>query len=90
MSAIAEWLTVDPEQVTKALRDAQKKLEMAASELVLDFSGVQRIDPGAIRELEILAGLADRKNIKLGLHGVNVAIYKVLKLVRLEPRLSFS
>jgi anti-anti-sigma regulatory factor len=71
------------------LRHAQEKLQVASGELVLDFSGVQRIEPGAIRELEALAEMADRKKMKLGLRGVNVAIYKVLKLVRLAPRFSF-
>ena len=89
MPTIAEWLTIDKEQVIEGLRQAQEKLEMASGELVLDFSGVQRIEPGAIRELEALAGIADRRKVKLGLSGVNVAVYKVLKLVRLAPRFSF-
>ena len=89
MPTIAEWLTIDGEQVLDGLRHAREKMETCSGELVLDFSAIQRLQPGAIRELEALVAIADRKKAKLCLRGVNVAIYKVLKLVRLAPRLSF-
>jgi anti-anti-sigma regulatory factor len=57
--------------------------------VVLDFSSVRRIDPNALRAMEKLAGLADGKAVKVVLRGVNVDIYKVLKLVKLTSRFSF-
>ena len=50
---------------------------------------MRRIDPSAVREMEKLAGVADDKAVKVGLRGVNIDIYKVLKLVKLAPRFSF-
>ena len=62
---------------------------MPQGEVVLDFSSVRRIDPSALRAMEKLAGIADDKAVKVVLRGVNVDIYKVLKLVKLTPRFSF-
>jgi hypothetical protein len=39
--------------------------------------------------MEKLAGVADDKAVKVVLRGVNVDVYKVLKLVNLTPRFSF-
>jgi len=39
--------------------------------------------------MESLAGRADEKAVKVVLRGVNVDIYKVLKLMKLAPRFSF-
>jgi anti-anti-sigma regulatory factor len=50
---------------------------------------VRRIDAAALGALQKLAALADQKAVKVVLSGVNVDIYKVLKLMRLEPRFSF-
>jgi len=82
-------LKIDPERVADCLQELCAKLDSAKGETVLDFSSVQRIDAKAIRALEELARLADAKAVKIGLRGVNVEIYKVLKLVKLAPRFSF-
>lgn len=89
MATIAVLLKVDAEHVVDALQDAREKLEGAGGEVVLDFSSVERIDPGALKALQELAGLADEKAVKLVLRGVTVDVYKVLKLVKLAPRFSF-
>ena len=89
MPMTAEPFKVDPERVADCLRDAHAKLDSAKAEAILDFSSVQWIDAKAIRAMEELAGLADAKAVKIGLRGVNVEIYKVLKLVKLAPRFSF-
>ena len=39
--------------------------------------------------MEELARLADEKAVKIVLRGVNVDVYKVLKLVKLSPRFNF-
>jgi anti-anti-sigma regulatory factor len=89
MPMTAEVLKIDAERVAGCLHEACVKLEVVGGETVLDFSSVQRIDPKAIGAMEELANLADAKAVKIGLRGVNVEIYKVLKLVKLASRFSF-
>ncbi len=89
MPTIAVLHKVDGERLVQALHEAGEKVETSNGELVLDFSGVQRIDPSAIAALEELAALAEKKQVKLTLRGVNVDVYKVLKLVKLAPRFTF-
>jgi anti-anti-sigma regulatory factor len=72
------------------LQGALERLESAESELVLDFSSVQRIEPNALRTMEELAGRAEGKKIRIVLSGVNVEIYRVLKLVKLTSRFAFG
>ena len=81
---------IDADRVEDCLLEACAKVDQAKGETVLDFSSVRRVDAKAIRAMEELAGLADAKAIKIGLRGVNVEIYKVLKLVKLAPRFCFS
>jgi anti-anti-sigma regulatory factor len=76
--------------LNETLEQAFRNLDGAARELVLDFSSVRRIDAGGIGSLEKLAAAADAKSVKVALQGVDVNIYKVLKLVKLTPRFSFS
>ena len=54
--------------------------------MFLDFSAVRRMNPAALRAIEDFAGAADEKSVKVTLRGVNVDIYKVLKLARLSSR----
>jgi len=89
MTMIGSWLEIDGEHMVQALQDAGEKLNSADGEVVLDFSSVRRIEPSALRTLEKLAGTADDKAVKVVLRGVNVDVYKVLKLVKLTPRFSF-
>ena len=89
MATIAEWLKIDGEQVRNSLQAAREKLDHAEGELVLDFSSVSRIDTQALTALGKLVVQADEKTIKLVLRGVNVDIYKVLKLARLSHRVTF-
>jgi anti-anti-sigma regulatory factor len=89
MTINAEWLEIDGERVLQGLQAARETLDTAQSDVVLNFSAVRRIDPNALRAMEKLAGLADGKAVKVVLRGVNVEIYKVLKLMRLTSRFSF-
>lgn len=89
MAMIAVFLKIDAEHVVDCLREARENLARAEGEAILDFSFVQRIDSEAIAAMEELALVADNKAIKIGLRGVNVDIYKVLKLARLAPRFCF-
>jgi len=81
---------IDGERVTQALQSVREKLDSGSGELILDFSAVHRIAPGALRALEVLARVADENSFKIALRGVNVEIYKVLKLAQLAGRFSFA
>ena len=89
MSLMAVWLKVDEERVVQALQEAGEKLDIAEGEVMLDFSSVLRIDVSGLMALEQFVGRADDKGVKVALRGVNVSVYKVLKLVKLTSRLSF-
>ena len=89
MAMISVLLKIDEERVVDALREAADKLDSSDGEVVLDFSSVRKIAPSAIQALENLASVADNKSVKVVLRGVNVDVYKVLKLVKLAPRFSF-
>jgi anti-anti-sigma regulatory factor len=89
MAMIAVFLNIDAERIVPALREAGGNLDSAQGETVLDLSSVRRIDSGGLRALEEFARVADEKAVKVVLRGVNVDVYKVLKLVRLTQRFSF-
>lgn len=89
MAMIAEWLTMDEERVVSALQEARRTLDNAEGEIVLDFSWVRRVHPSAIRAMQDLADTADANAAKVALRGVNVDVYKALKLVKLASRFSF-
>jgi anti-anti-sigma regulatory factor len=89
MAMIAVWLKIDEERVVQALQEAGEKLDGVEGEVVLDFSSVRRIDASAVRAMEGFADTADDKAVKVALRGVNVGVYKVLKLVKLASRFSF-
>jgi anti-anti-sigma regulatory factor len=86
---IAAWLKIDGERIVQGLREALEKLDHNEGEVVLDFTSVHRVDPDALREMDALATRADEKTVKIGLRGVNIDVYKVLKLMKLAPRFSF-
>lgn len=71
-------------KTVEIVAQAMGKLDAAKGEVVLDFSAVSRIDASELRALENLAHAAEAKSVKLSVCGVNVDIYKVLKLVRIE------
>jgi anti-anti-sigma regulatory factor len=89
MTTSAEVQKVNAEDVAQALKDIGEKLTGSESEMVLDFSSIWRIDTAGLRAFEDLAAVADGKTVKIALRGVNVDVYKVLKLARLTTRFSF-
>ena len=86
---IAMFLNIDETRVIPALREAGEKLDGTEGEAVLDFSSIRRIDSGGVRALEDLIRLADEKSVRVVLRGVNIDVYKVLKLMKLTRRFSF-
>ena len=89
MTTNVEWLEIEGERVVQTLQKDPETLDGAQGDVVLDFSSVRRINPSGLRVMEKLAGIADDKAVKVVLRGVNVDIYKVLKLVKLTSRFSF-
>ena len=71
------------------IQDAVEKVNRGEQQVMVDFSGVARIDGNAVRALEDLADLTDGKSIKVMLRAVNVDIYRVLKQLKLAERFSF-
>jgi len=89
MATIAVWLKIDEERIVQALQEAGEKLDSVEGEVALDFSSVRRIDSSALRALEEFAGIADDKSVNVVLRGVDVGVYRVLKLTKLASRFSF-
>ena len=71
------------------IEEAIGRLESGA-EVILDFSPVMRIDAAELRMMERLAETAEAKGAKVVLAGVNVDVYRALKLARLAARFRFA
>lgn len=89
MSMIHVGFKIDEERIDQALQEAGEKLDSAESEVVVDFSSVRRIDVRALQAVEKFADITEEKGVKAVLRGVNVGVYKVLKLMKLGSRFSF-
>ena len=89
MTTTAEVQKVNGENVEQVLDHVRGKLTGTEGGAILDFSAVRRVDHSGLRAMEDLANAADEKSVKISLEGVNVDVYKVLKLARLTARFSF-
>lgn len=85
----SESFVIHGEHVAEGLESVRANLPADGGELLLDFFFVQALNPAGIRALEDLAGAADLLKAKVVLRGVNVEIYKVLKLAQLTERFLF-
>lgn len=83
-------LEMDRTHAAASLQVAIEKLNRGDGEAVLDCSSIDRIDPAELKLLEKLAGIAGEKSVKVVLRGVNMRIYKALKLANLTGRFSFE
>jgi anti-anti-sigma regulatory factor len=82
-------LKIDANNIMAGLLQAEESL-VPEQELALDFSGVTRIDSAGVEGLQGLAHRTEDQKTKVALRGVNVNVYKTLKLARLTPRFSFE
>jgi anti-anti-sigma regulatory factor len=89
MAMIALFLSIDEQSVVSGLERAAENLDGEQREVALDFSAVHRIDARGLQAIDEFARRADEKNIKVILRGVDVDVYKTLKLARLARQFSF-
>ena len=89
METNAVWVKLDGKGLVQAFEDACAKLARDDAEVLVDLSSVHRIDSGSLRALEDVADAGDGKGTRVVLRGVNIDIYKVLKLMKLSPRFAF-
>ena len=82
-------LKIDANNVMADLLQAEESLA-ARQELALDFSGVTRIDSAGLEALQNFAHRTEEKKTKVALRGVDINVYKTLKLAGLTPRFSFE
>lgn len=90
MATTAETIRIDSAGAASLLQQASEQLKRAQGEVLVDFSSVRRIDPRALRLLEEVAAEADKRQTKVRLRGVNVDVYKVMKLAQLASRFTFQ
>jgi len=83
------WLKIDSKGLVRALQEALEKMGSAQGEVILDFSSVHRIDSVALKAMESLACAMNGNASKVVLRGINIDVYRVLKLMKLAPRFSF-
>ncbi len=86
---IAVLRKIDKEDVPSILQQMEKSLGDGQGEVVIDFSSVARLDGSALRSLADFASRAEAASVKVKLRGVNVDVYKVLVLMKLNSRFSF-
>lgn len=87
MSKVALFFKVDGERVADSIRKV--RTDGSGSPIVLDFASVRRIDTETLQVIEALANVAATEACQINFRGVNVEIYKVLKLVSLASRFCF-
>ncbi len=90
MPTNAVWVPIDGDRVVETLQEAVEKLDTADTGITLDFSSVRRMDAAALGALEKLASAAEAKPVKAVIRGVNVDVYKVLKLLKIARRFAFE
>lgn len=89
MTPNTSWPTVE-DGAAALVRAALERLDGTQHELVLDFSAVGRIGAPVIHDLERLAAKAREHSVEVHLRGVNVEVYKTLKLIALAGHFSFA
>jgi anti-anti-sigma regulatory factor len=82
---------VDPGDPARSILEAEAKAgsQGEGSGLLLDFSGVQRLDAAAVGALQRVSASAAGRQVTLTARAVPVRIYKVLKLAGVTERMSF-
>ena len=69
--------------------EAVEQVNRSEEQVVLDFSAVERIDVSMAAALGRLADHAGQRSATVALRGINVGVYKVLRLLRLASKFSY-
>lgn len=85
----ASVVAVEEASLISLLEKTGQSSQNTRGELVLDFSAVRRIDAAGLRVLEEFARSAGEKELNVILRGVQVDLYKALKLIGLTDQFSF-
>lgn len=80
-------VNIDEQRLVLALEQAAKQLDDGASDITVDFTSVRRMDASHVTRMEDLA--RREKGVKIVLRGVNVDVYKALKLLKLTNHFLF-
>ena len=83
-------LEMDKTQLGTVLERAIGMLGGSDSELTLDFTSVDRVGPDDLKLLEKVGTVAAGKSARVVLRGINVRIYKALKIANLTERFGFE
>jgi ABC-type transporter Mla MlaB component len=89
MATISVTPKQESDDILRAVRQCREQVDSAGRQLTLDLSSLRRIDAQLLTAVEELAEAAEHKNVKVELQGVNIGVYKVLKLMKLAPRFIF-
>lgn len=89
MAMVSTFQKIDGEHVSDNVKSVGQRLDAGMNEAILDFSAVRRVDAKALQALAEIAAIAEGRGVTVSLRGTNVAIYKVLKLVKLAPKFVF-
>jgi anti-anti-sigma regulatory factor len=90
MSTASNMIWPESDGAGPLLRAALERLDSADPVLEVDLSRVERLDAAALRAIGELAAKARDRSVQVVLRGVNVRVYKVLKLVAVAGQFSFQ
>ena len=90
METNTAFLSIPEGNLTSAFETAGKTLDGEPQQLGVDLSCVHRIDSAGLNAIQDFAHVADEKKVKVVLRGVNVNVYKMLKLARLTRHFLFA
>ena len=90
METNTAFLIIDEGNLISGFGKAGETLDGANQQLGVDLSCVRRIDSAGLNAIQYFAHLADETKVKVVLRGVNVNVYKVLKLARLTRHFLFA
>lgn len=88
--AISVLVKLEAHNAGPALEAECQRLDGGPGEAIIDLSALGRIDAGAVAGLEAFVRTAESKSVQVIFTGVNVDVYRVLKLVKLAAKVSFT
>jgi anti-anti-sigma regulatory factor len=89
MPKIAVRAKVDDTNIVSTIDKVRTERKETEGEVQLDCRTLRRLDGNGMRALTDLARWAREKEVKVVIRGVNVELYKVLKLARLTSTFVF-